>query len=77
MSDQDPSANEDQPVYRAVPGSGLTDEEAAIIGLALEELARKKGVGLTDLTPDDVVEAARDPKSPLHRFVEWDDEVAV
>jgi hypothetical protein len=35
-------------------------------------LVEKKG----ELTPDDVVEAARDPKTKLHGLFEWDDSAA-
>lgn len=39
------------------------------IGEALEDLRTEDG----DLYPKDVVEAARDPQSPLHGEFEWDD----
>lgn len=36
---------------------------------ALDDLAREYGV----VTPEHVVDAARDPRSPLHEYFEWDD----
>jgi hypothetical protein len=41
--------------------------------VAGEELARIKGHNSGDLTPDMVVKAAEDAKSPLHSVFEWDD----
>jgi len=44
---------------------------APVRGL-LEDLMNTNGV----LTPGSVVDAARDPKSPLHSYFEWDDTAA-
>lgn len=39
------------------------------VKMALDALARVHGV----VTPEHVVDAARDPESPLHGYFEWDD----
>jgi hypothetical protein len=41
--------------------------------VAGEELAKIKGHNSGDLTPEMVVKAAQDVKSPLHAVFEWDD----
>lgn len=41
---------------------------------ALERIAKDDADGL--IQPAAVVEAARDPESPLHRYFEWDDSAA-
>jgi len=47
--------------------------DAARIGTALESLrVQHKG----ELTPEDVVEAARSANSPLHEYFEWSDSAA-
>ena len=51
--------------------SGLTKQRAIAIR---EELERIGTAAL--LTPEAVVEAARDPRSPLHDQFQWDDEAA-
>lgn len=43
------------------------------IGSALTKIMDANG---SELRPKDVVEAARDPKNPLHRHFEWDDSAA-
>lgn len=50
--------------YYAVPGSGLTDKDAAVIG---PEVARLEKRGASRV--HDVLTAARDRQSPLHRYV--------
>ena len=51
--------------------------DAQEIGQALEELSESTGRPVNGLTADDVVEAARDTDSPLHRIVfATDDETA-
>lgn len=55
----------------------VTEQEVAV--LSQEELAAiMNGLedGNGDVRPDYVVEAARQPDSPLHPFFEWDDSVA-
>ena len=50
--------------------TGLT---AQAVGEFLETLRKTHG---GDLSPADVVEAARDKKSPVHSYFEWDDSIA-
>lgn len=52
-------------------GPFYTDKDAQIIGPVLEDLAVQ---GRS--TPKQIVEAASDPKSPLHNYFEWRDDVA-
>lgn len=51
--------------------SGLTRQRLVAIREELEKLGTE-----TRLTPETVVEAARDPRSPLHDRFQWDDSVA-
>jgi hypothetical protein len=62
--------------YRAVYGSQLTDDDAAIIGRELERLARLKGLKPEGLTPDEIVDHAAKARSPLHRYFDWGDRAA-
>lgn len=59
--------------YKAAKGARLTDRDAETIGPVLDELASAHG-GV--LVADRILEAARHPESPLHRFFEWNDSVA-
>jgi len=59
--------------FETITGSRYTDEDAKIIG---PELARIVRESQGELCAADIVEAARDPRSPLHAYFEWDDEVA-
>jgi len=56
-------------VYKASEGAGFTDEKAKIYGEEIKKLG--KGV-----TPQEVVDAARKKRSPLHEMFEWDDDEA-
>ena len=58
--------------YKAVVGSMLDDEKAQRYGEYLEALAEEQG----KITPDIVVDDARNENSPLHDFFEWDLEIA-
>lgn len=51
--------------------SGLTKQRMVAIRAELEKLGTE-----ALLTPETVVEAARNPRSPLHSQFEWDDGVA-
>lgn len=51
--------------------SGLTKQRAVAIRSELEKLGAE-----TLLTPETVVDAARNPRSPLHDQFEWDDGAA-
>ena len=57
------------PEYRAVYGSILNDEQAETFGRHLHQLKTQNG----GLRPEDIVEDARDLKSPLHDWFQWDD----
>ncbi len=57
--------------FFAAPGSEFTDDDAAVLGQQFIELAQQE-----DLTPEKVVETARPPESPTHRYFEWNDAVA-
>ena len=50
----------------------ISKATAQVLGSTFEQLRQKNG----RLTPKDIVSAARDVKSPLHDFFEWDDAVA-
>lgn len=55
-------------VYLAVPGSHITDDDAAKAGPVLSQLAQQ---GRS--RAEDIVGAAKRPRSPLHGFFDWDD----
>lgn len=58
-------------VYKASPGSQLTDEDAMLLGRRFERLARRG-----PLTAARVVDDARPESSPIHGYFEWDDQQA-
>ena len=58
--------------YKAVPGSRLKDEDAEVIGPVVDRLTKKNGAA----TAKDLLEAARSPRSALHKYFEWDDQKA-
>lgn len=60
--------------YVPAPGSKFTAEQAAVIGAEIERVAKGNVDGKA--TPRAVLEAARSPESPLHRFFEWDNDRA-
>lgn len=57
--------------YFAAAGSIYTDADAKKIGPELEKLAQQG-----KSTASDIVEVATDPKSPLHNYFEWRDDMA-
>lgn len=59
----------DDAIYKPVEGSILTDDQAETYGRHLSQLKTENG----GLRPEDVVEDARDPESPMHSWFEWDD----
>jgi hypothetical protein len=59
-------------VYKAIAGSRIKDADAMIVGPVCESLARRHGVA----RPEDLLTESRDPKSPTHRFFEWDNSKA-
>lgn len=62
-------AKQQQVTFKVVPGSRIRRGDAQAIGEAFERI-RKSGKALTAET---VLDAATDPKSPLHRYITWDD----
>lgn len=62
-------------IVRFVPSPGfrLSQEQAEEYGFYIHELTNRKG---TALTPEELLDAARDAASPLYSYIEWDDEVA-
>ena len=53
--------------YKGANGSTVSDQEARIYGPVLEHLCETHGA----ITPETVVEQARLPESPLHRWTGW------
>lgn len=66
-----PVARTAEPVFKAVKGARISQKEAQRVGPELFRLARQ-GI----LTPEAVVDAARNRRSILHRHFEWNDEAA-
>jgi hypothetical protein len=58
--------------YRATPGSRLKDDDARLIGEVVDEIVEEKG----RVVPSDLVEAATPDDAPLHRFFQWDNQIA-
>lgn len=50
----------------------LSQKQAVIVGRELSSIQKELSV----ITPKIVVERASNPKSPLHRYFEWDDSIA-
>lgn len=59
--------------YKARKGAMFGNKKAQIYGEALEEISTKYG---GTITPQEVVKEARNNKSPLHDYFEWDDKKA-
>ncbi len=57
--------------YVAVPGGGITDKDAAVVGPELERV-----FGDRPRTAEEVVRAARPKRSLLHPHFEWNDTAA-
>lgn len=57
--------------YTVPPQTGLTDEDAEVIGGALSEMMDRGPV-----TVEDVVQEAESAQSALHPYFEWDDQKA-
>jgi len=60
-------------IYKAAKGAQFTDKKAQIFGEFIDRLSRKTK---NSVDPDDIINAARDEKSPIHDFFEWDDSIA-
>lgn len=61
------------PVFTAVKGSRLSNKDARVVGSRIWEL---NGGGVKAITKYDVYNDAKSPRSPLHRFFDWDRDVA-
>jgi len=59
------------PGYQAKPGAHLDDEAVQAIGSVIDALNKRCGA-----TPEGLVEAAKNPSSPIHRYFEWNDKAA-
>lgn len=59
--------------YSAAPGSRISDTDARKIAPVLKSLAKQNGGKLTARI---VLAAAANRRSPLHKFIEWDEEKA-
>lgn len=55
-------------IYKPAKGSSLTEEQAQQYGERIEVIIEGQD---GNITPDDVVKDAKDKRSPLHDFFEW------
>lgn len=60
-------------IFKAARGARFDDEKAQAYGDYLSELSEKKG---QMLTTEEVLDAARPEKSPIHGYFQWDDSLA-
>lgn len=60
-------------IYKARAGAQFNDEQAQVYGPHIEVLYEKNN---GKLKPKEVVDDARNKKSPIHPFFEWDDTIA-
>jgi len=58
--------------YKAKKGAGFNDDDAQVIGQTIEDLRDSKG----HITPIEIVENAKNKKSPIHNFFEWEESKA-
>jgi hypothetical protein len=58
--------------YKASDGARLNDSQAARYGSRITHLKEKKGF----VTPEIVINDAKNPKSPLHDYFDWNDREA-
>ena len=63
-------------VFHASDSAPFREEEAPAVGAELERLAALHGADVPALEPAEIVAAAQEPSSPLHRFFVWDDSSA-
>jgi len=59
--------------YGAIPGTKLTDEDAAVVGPEIRELKLRLAAQKQIITAEAVVSEAESKNSPLHSYFEWDD----
>jgi len=57
-------------VYMAAPNGPISNEDVAAYGPVLRKIEQESG---RRLKPAEVVELAKNPRSPLHRFFDWND----
>lgn len=65
--------------FAAKPGAHISNADANIVGLEIRRLteeAKRKNPFAKGIKAIEVVEAAADPLSPLHKFFEWSDKKA-
>ena len=60
-------------IYKAGRGKFISNKQAQVYGEYLAELSKEKK---NQLTAQDVVNDARNTKSPIHDYFEWDDSMA-
>lgn len=60
-------------VFKFLKGRSIQGLDAQIVGEELDKIRQSNG---GRLTPEDVLNAASDPASPLHTAFEWDDTLA-
>jgi hypothetical protein len=60
--------------FRWAPGSRYPEDEAPLVGKFLWGL--RESLAAEGLTPEQVLDAARDPESVLHGYFTWDDKRA-
>ena len=58
--------------YAWKPGLGYGAETAQMVGIVLEQMQMTN----TPITPENLLNMARDPDNPLHPLFEWDNDVA-
>lgn len=61
--------NEMKTEFIATERGILSDDQAVVVGRELTKLEKKAGA----ITPNLVVDVAREEASPLHKYFEWDD----
>jgi len=71
LAKKSPAVTEQPKVYFWAPGHQRAID-SQVLGDTIDGIAAKKGV----CHPQDLVDAARSRRSPLHSLFEWDDEVA-
>lgn len=59
--------------YKAVKGSKLSDAQAKLFGQRIEWLMDQNG---HDVTAEDIIQDGKNPKSPFHKYLEWNDRKA-
>ena len=64
---------EGAPIFSAAPKGAISDEDVQRFAPTLIRMEEQLG---HRLKPVEVVEVARNPRSPLHAFFDWDDESA-